>query len=258
MSIEDTRETSVHSNSELTHSFTLPLLVVVTLTLVTQLGSLAYTAEQSFSDIVLPSSIALLIITTPMATLGLWLGIRIGLGAPLLSALLSRSPRAGRQFSRDAAIAIGLGLLIGAFLLVLRLMTQAYLPPELPELGHRGAMGGLLVSISAAVGEEVWLRLGVMTILAWLLVRLAGHSTLTPRVAWASIIMAALAFGLIHLPQLAASDAATPVGIVATMFGNTLVGTVFGWLYWKRSLIAAIFAHFSVDLVLHVLPALVA
>jgi membrane protease YdiL (CAAX protease family) len=34
------------------------------------------------------------------------------------------------------------------------------------------------------------------------------------------------------------------------------VGLLYGWCYWKRSLIAAMVAHFSVDVVIHVLPAM--
>lgn len=241
-----------------TYTFTLPLLLLLSLTLVVQLASVAYTAEQRFSDVLLPSVVALLVITTPLAALGLWMGAQIGLGTPLLTALLSRRPGAGRQLARDAILAISLGLVVGAFMWVLRIVTAPYLPPELPELGHRGAVGGLLVSVGAAVGEEVWLRLGIMTIFAWHLLRLTGHSEIKPKVAWAAIVLAAIIFSLIHLPQLAAADAATPIGIVATVFGNTLVGTVYGWLFWQRSLIAAILAHSCVDLVLHVLPALLA
>lgn len=48
------------------------------------------------------------------------------------------------------------------------------------------------------------------------------------------------------------------VGFGATMPGNTLVGIVCGWLFWQRGLIAAIVAHFSIDFVLHVLPAILA
>jgi membrane protease YdiL (CAAX protease family) len=95
-----------------------------------------------------------------------------------------------------------------------------------------------------------------MTILAWLISRMFGHSELRPQVAWAAIVMASLAFGAIHLPQLAAAAAATPIGIAATILGNSLVGVVCGWLYWQRGLVAAILAHLSVDLVLHVVPAL--
>jgi len=256
LSVQEPQEPTPRRAARLTYTLTVPLIVLVSLTLVTQLASLAYTAEQSFSAVVLPSMAALLIITTPLATLGLWLGKQFDLGAPLLTDLVTRHPGAGRQLARDTMLAIGLGLGVGAFLWILRIVTLPYLPPELPELGHRGAVGGLLVSISAAVAEEVWLRLGVMTVLAWLILRALGQSKLRPQVAWAAIVMAAVAFGAIHLPQLAGVGAATPIGVAATMLGNTLVGIVCGWLYWQRSLIAAILAHFSVDIVLHLFPAL--
>jgi len=154
------------------------------------------------------------------------------------------------------ALAAGIGLSLGAFLWLLRLVTADLQPPELPDLGHRGVAGGLLVSISAAIGEEVWLRLGVMTILASILVRALGQHNLTPRIAWTAIVISALAFGAIHLPQLAAAGAATSFGVTGTMLGNTLVGIVCGWLFWKRGIISAIAAHFAIDVVLHVFPAL--
>jgi membrane protease YdiL (CAAX protease family) len=37
---------------------------------------------------------------------------------------------------------------------------------------------------------------------------------------------------------------------------NGLAGVAFGWLYWKRGLESAIVAHFSADIILHVLLAL--
>ena len=130
------------------------------------------------------------------------------------------------------------------------------MPPALTELEHPGALAGLLASAGAAVAEETWLRLGVMTILAWAVARLLGHSEIRPMVAWPANLLAALAFGLIHLPQLAQFGAATPVAIAGTLLGNGIVGVVEGWLYWRRSLVAAILAHFAVDLILHVLPAI--
>lgn len=234
----------------------MPLLVLVSLAVASQLASVSYTSDRDFTDIFLPSTVALLLITTPLAALGLWLGSKIGLGAPLLTALLARNPGALRQVSKVAALAVVVGLLLGLFLWLLRLATLDYLPPELPALGHRGAVGGLLVSISAAIGEEVWLRLGVMTVLAWLLFRALGGHDLTPRIAWTAILVSALAFGAIHLPQLAAAGAATPVGIAATMLGNILVGVVCGWFFWRHGIMSAIVAHFAVDVVLHVVPAL--
>ncbi len=255
MNVRESQDTTPQGATQLVHQVTLPLLALLSLTLVTQLASLAYNAEQSFLSIFVPSVIAVCVITIPLAAFGLWLGERVGLGAPLLTDLLTQRPGSGQKLLRDARLAIAPGLGVGALLLILRIVTAPYLPPELPELGHRGALGGLLVSASAAIGEEIWLRLGVMTILAWLFLRLLGHSELKPSVAWPAILLSALVFGLIHLPQLAQSGAATVIGIVGTIMGNTLVGTVCGWLFWRRSLIAAILAHFAVDLVLHVLPA---
>jgi membrane protease YdiL (CAAX protease family) len=48
----------------------------------------------------------------------------------------------------------------------------------------------------------------------------------------------------------------TPLVITRTIILNALVGVVCGWLYWKRGLESAMLAHFSADLVLHVLLAL--
>lgn len=77
-----------------------------------------------------------------------------------------------------------------------------------------------------------------------------------PGCSWSANVLAALAFGLIHLPQLAQFGAATPTAIAGTLLGNGIGGVVCGWLCWRRSLVAAILAHFAVYLVLHVLPAL--
>jgi len=233
-----------------------PLIALVCLTLVTQLGSLAYTFDGSFLSVLGPSALVLCAVTIPLAASGLFLGQKIGLGAPLVTDLLNRTPGSGRKLLSDALLSVSLGLGLGFLLLLLRFAAQPYLPPELPELGHRGVLGGLLVSISAAVGEEVWLRLGVLTILAWILMRLLGRHKVSPVVGWSAIVVSALAFAAMHLPQLASYGAANSVGIAATMMGNTLVGVLFGFLYWRRSLIAAMLAHFAVDLALHVLPAL--
>jgi membrane protease YdiL (CAAX protease family) len=234
----------------------LPLIVVTAVTVAAQLASLAAGEGQHPASVFLTSAASIALVTLPLAGLGLWLGQPIGLGAPLLTRLLLGQRGSGRQLLQDTKLAIPLGLGVGAFLLILRIVTAPLMPPELPALGHRGTLGGLAVSVGAAVGEEVWLRLGVMSVLAWLLLRISDRPKLEPRVAWTAILLTAFLFGLIHLPQLAAAGAATPISVSGTIVGNTVVGTACGWLYWRRSLIAAILAHFSVDIVLHVLTTL--
>ena len=95
-----------------------------------------------------------------------------------------------------------------------------------------------------------------MTIIVWLLVRAFKYPHARPSVVWTANVLAAAAFGLLHLPQLAQYGAATAIGISGTMLGNGIVGVAFGWLYWRHSLLAAMLGHFSVDLVLHVFAAL--
>ncbi len=235
------------------------LAILFGATIAAQLISLAFgraDAEQSFASMILPSVIFLSVVTLPSIWVGIRLGRPIGLGTPLIEALLSKQPGAYRQLVKDAVLAGILGLLVGGLILLIRVFSEPYLPAELPAFGHRGVIGGLAVSLGAAVAEEVWFRLGLMTLLVWSVARMAGQLEPRPIVVWSIIFVAAVGFGMAHLPQLMSYGAASPFAIGGTIFGNSLVGMLYGWCYWRRGLIAAIVAHFSVDVVLHVLPAL--
>lgn len=236
------------------------LLVLVAGTIVAQMISLAFgrsNEEQEFLSVVLPSVVFLSAVTLPLAGLGIALGRQMNLGAPLIAALLSKQPGSFQKLRRDTGLAVALGLALGGALLLVRMVSQPYLPPELPALGSRGVIGGLSVSLGAAVAEEVWFRLGLMTLLVWLGARLFGHRQAQPIVVWSVIAITSAGFGIAHLPQLVSYGAGSPFAIGGTIFGNSVVGILYGWCYWRRSLLAAMIAHFSVDVVLHVLPALV-
>ena len=244
----------------------LPLLALLFLTVVAQLSSLVYNMtmaaqvtgppDPNILRAVATSAVFLILITIPFAVFGLRLGTPLNLGAPLLTDLLLRRPGSAARLGREAGIAIPLGLGLGIALLFLRAAIQQHLPPSLPEFGHRGVVGGLLASGGAAVAEEVWVRLGVMTALIWFLARGFRSTPARPAVAWTANLIAAFAFGLLHLPQLAQYGAASAIGISGTMLGNGVVGLAYGWLYWRHSLLAAMLGLFAVDLVLHVFTAL--
>ncbi len=248
----------VFDKPKVTQPFFTLLVILWLLTAISQLGALAYSTAQSgenFQDVFLQSLIILSLLTIPLCGLGIWLGRQVGLGAPLMAALLAKTPGAKNWLFQDLKLAGILGILMGAILIIIRFFTAPYLPAELPAFGHLGVIGGLLASTGAAIGEEVWFRLGLMTLLLWLITRALGHDEIRPAVAWPVIILAGIGFGLAHLPQLISHGAGSPFAIGGTIIGNTLVGALYGWCYWRRSLIAAMMAHFSVDLVIHVLPA---
>ena len=70
------------------------------------------------------------------------------------------------------------------------------------------------------------------------------------------IVLTSLGFGLAHLPQLVSYGAVAPTAVGATVLGNVVVGLLYGWTYWRMGLAAAITAHFTVDVALHVLTAI--
>lgn len=100
------------------------------------------------------------------------------------------------------------------------------------------------------------LRFGLMALLAFAGYRLLDRGAATPsaRVLWAAILVSALLFGVGHLPALSASlGELAPALVVRTVLLNAVAGVVFGWLYWRKSLEAAMVAHVSFHVLLVVL-----
>lgn len=235
-------------------------LFLYVLTIAAQLVSLAFgriDESSSFASIAFPSALFLSLITIPSIWIGLILGRQVGLGSPLFSELLSGDSGYFREFVRQAGLAAILGIAVGALLVLIRQFSAPYLPPEVPDFGHRGVIGGLAVSFGAAVGEEIWFRLGLMTLLVWCGSRLFSDRKPRSGMVWIIIVVSAVAFGAAHLPQLLSYGAGSPFAIGGTILGNTAVGTLYGWCFWRKSLFAAMVAHFTVDLMIHVLPAFV-
>jgi membrane protease YdiL (CAAX protease family) len=201
--------------------------------------------------------ITTLFISSIAIAIGLRLGAQIGLGAPILQAWLSGDPNASRRFRVEAPMAIGVGLVIGVVLTLIGIAAGPLLPPPKQAFTHPPPWQGLLASISAGVNEEIWLRLGLMTVVAWALTRISGEKNVGPMAGWTSIILATLVFGAIHLPQAFLLLGSSLPVVLWVLGGNGLAGIAFGWLYWRRSLLAAMLAHFSTDIILHVVaPAL--
>jgi membrane protease YdiL (CAAX protease family) len=206
------------------------------------------------------------ILLAVMIFLGLWLAGRVGLAAPILEAATRGEPVADRL---RAILPISLLLGILATLVMLALEFFYFQPAMMNQLGETAealnlqtgqpaAWKGFLASFYGGIAEEVQLRLFVMTLLVWLGRFLSRTSEGRPTngVFWTANILAAILFGLGHLPTVAMLLPLTPIVLARTIVLNGIGGIAFGWLYWKRGLEAAIIAHFAADIVLHVLLAL--
>ena len=196
-----------------------------------------------------------LVFTGIAAGLGLWLGPKVGLGAQDLRAWFAGDPEVSRRIRGMLPLAVGLGLATGVVLLVLGIVTTPLMPEELRDVTHPPAWQGFLAAISAGVNEEIWLRLGLMTFFVWLGAKLLRQEELPAvGVVWTAILLATLLFGALHLPQAAVlAEGLTGAVVAVVLLLNGLAGVVFGWLYWRRGLVAAMVAHFATDIVLHVI-----
>lgn len=198
--------------------------------------------------------------------LGLFFANRIGLGLPILEARLR-----GETVADKVRAILPVSIIVGvvASLLILGLELAFFQPALVRELGDSAdalnlqtgqpaAWKGFLASFYGGIVEEVLLRLFIMSLFAWIgsFINKSSDGKPTSAVIWIANILAAVLFGLGHLPATATLLPLTPLVITRAIVLNGLAGIGFGWLYWKRGLESAMIAHFSADIVLHVLLAL--
>lgn len=178
---------------------------------------------------------------------------------PLLYGLVSGDREARARLRALIPRSVLLGVLAGGVIVLLDVWVFApWLPAQagLNAAVEPPAWQGLLASFYGAIPEELLMRLGLMTFLVWIGARLTRTAVPGPAVMWTAIVVTALLFGVGHLPATAAVLPLTPLVVARALLLNGLGGLVFGWLYWKRGLPSAMLAHFSADIVLHVVAPL--
>ena len=202
-----------------------------------------------------------------LTALGLLLANRIGLGAPIIEAWLNKES-ISEKIRSIFPISIILGVIAGVVIIVLD--VYVFQPLLIQELGEQinnlsqtaikpPAWQGFLASFYGGIGEELQLRLFFMSLLAWL-----GSFIIKPingkantKILWIANILAAIAFGVGHLPTAALIfPAMTVLVVIRIILLNSIGGIIFGWLYQTRGIEAAMIAHFSADIVLHVIFAI--
>jgi membrane protease YdiL (CAAX protease family) len=178
---------------------------------------------------------------------GLALARRTGLTAPFLAGTLAFDPKAP-ETRLPIQLAVLVALSAGAGLAAYQIVAQSWLA-ELnpvaatqmsvftPPLVTRALYGGLT--------EEIISRWGAMTFFVWVLGVVPSRAAVRPTwTYWAAAIIAAVLFALGHFPLLLALVPDPPAELVVVILSiNTVLGTAFGWLFWKAGLEAAMLAH---------------
>lgn len=194
-----------------------------------------------------PMAIRLLAVIQPallvvaLAALGAWLAPKVGLDAPVVRAWAERRPVLA-PLRRQLPAAVMAGIAVAAILVAFwTILTEqgvggSLLAFEIP-LPTKLLYGGIV--------EELLLRWGLMSLFVWAAWRLGGGREAVPDWCyWAGMTIAALLFAAGHLPLLFLLLPDAPSWLIALVLaGNALPGMLFGWLYWRRGLEAAMIAH---------------
>ena len=211
-------------------------------------ASLALVTFEQFGDATIdPLLLRLLAVLQPTvlvalcAALGLWAAPKVGFDAPAVRAWAEHRPVFPALCPQLAPAALGglaIAALLVAFWTVVR--SQAFATPvlavELP-LATKLLYGGIV--------EEVLLRWGVMSLFVWIAWRVGGAVHPVPaRAVWSGLVASSALFAAGHLPVLYFLLPDPPGWFVAlALTANFVPGMLFGWLYWRRGLEAAMIAH---------------
>lgn len=212
--------------------------------------------EQPLYVIVLGSIVQTAVLLAIAIFLGLKLSERINL--PTLAVLNSNISFKEKLKSVVPHAAL-LGVITGIVIILADKTFGQYIPQLTVTNSKIAVWKTLLASLYGGIVEEILMRLFLVSLLAWLLSKIFRSTEVVKNnlIMWTAIILAAILFGLGHLPITASITQITPIVLVRAIVLNGIGGLVFGWLYWKKGLEHAIVAHFSADIVLlAILPAL--
>ena len=136
----------------------------------------------------------------------------------------------------------GLGLGV-AFGFVDALLVQSLKLDALADLYAQQTSMGLLASACyGGLAEEVMLRWGLLSLLAWVLLTTICRGQ--PRAALGiAVVLASLIFAMGHLPILLAQTEPSAVLLLRTLLLNSLAGLLYGAWFVRRDLETAVLAH---------------
>lgn len=225
-------------------------VVVITVTALPQL----------LGEVTLPAplwviSLASLVQSGLLVALSVWSGValapKVGLRAPAFEAAAT-----ARSIASALRPQFLPGLVAGALGGAGLFAVGGYASPAaIAEVQQRFALPILARVLYGGVTEEVLLRWGLMTALVWLAWRLLQRQRGTPRAGyiWLAIVVSALLFGVGHLPAAAMLVGGLTGKVVLFVVGvNTAFGVLFGYLFWRYGLEAAMIAHGTAHVVSYV------
>jgi membrane protease YdiL (CAAX protease family) len=190
-------------------------------------------------------SLASLAQSATLLALAVWAGVAlapaVGLRAPAFEAAVS-----GRPISPALRPQLFPGVTAGLFGGVLLFTALRLAPAALTAVQEQFKLNLAARVLYGGVTEELLLRWGIMTALAWLSWRLLQRrqGAVHAGYVWLANLVSALLFAAGHLPAAAAMIDVLDANIVAFVIGwNAAFGLLFGYLFCRYGLESAMLAH---------------
>lgn len=186
---------------------------------------------------------------------GLYFAGKVGLSVPLLERWSH-----GEEVKPILKTILGVSIVLGVVAVIITTLFDFsfyFMFPNEPiyaaGLPQPPAWQGFLASFYGGVNEEVLNRLFLMSLLLWICSKFKKTEEGKPTgfATWLAIIIAAILFGLLHIPSAAVFITITPFVVMRSIILNGVAGIIFGWLYWKKGLESAIISHFTADVIIH-------
>ena len=188
--------------------------------------------------------------------LGLLLAKKMNFKLPLLEAILEKNDYK-TILKSILGRSILWGILVAVSIYVLDILFSIQGAVISTHQNYAPVWQKLLAAFYGGIAEEILMRLFLMLVFVWMGVKLFKQTEPSKIVIITSIFLAAVIFGLGHLPITASITTITPIVIIRAIILNGIGGIVFGWLFWKKGLESAIIAHFTADIfLLSLLPLL--
>jgi hypothetical protein len=205
------------------------------------------------------ASVAIDLILLASVPFGFFLAPRLSLpGTPLLDRWMRREP-VGPEFNRTLYRSLVLALISLIAALAVSLLPHARVHTEGINAPIPLAFD-ILLAIAAALREEIEFRLGLLTVLAWLINQasralFSGGRTVS---LWIANLIQAMAFGALH--QIAGFAGRTStLSLTGVMLEpRTVGGVILGYAYIRYGLESAIMTHALGDALIFVLLTLFA
>lgn len=168
---------------------------------------------------------------------------KAGLSAPVFSALATGGnvvavlPSVLEVFGLSL---LGAGVFLALYYFVFRRRLDATTAQQWDRLRNQLGIGSRL--LYGGIVEEVLMRWGLMSLLVWLVRLIPGVPEAVA--VWSVIGVVGVLFGLGHAPSyLAAGCRKSPLFFTAMIVLNLWAGVLFGFLFWKYGLAAAMVSH---------------